>query len=102
MPPRTYEARSFKNYDKSAFIQDIKQIPWSIIDLTCEGTNACVDGAVYLWERLFLDVANSHAPIQLRRTKKHKTPWVTSKLIDTRRDRDYHYKKARILLQSYQ
>ena len=32
MLPRTYEARSFKNYNKSAFIQDLKQIPWSIIN----------------------------------------------------------------------
>jgi hypothetical protein len=56
MPSRIYEARSFKNYNKSAFIKDLKQIPWSIVDTVCEGTNACVDEAVFLWERLFLDV----------------------------------------------
>ena len=32
MLPRTYEARSFKNYNKSAFIQDLKQVPWSIYE----------------------------------------------------------------------
>ena len=51
-------------YNKSAFIKDLKQIPWSIVDTVCEGTNACVDEAVFLWERLFLDVANLHAQLQ--------------------------------------
>ncbi|CAB4000393.1 Hypothetical predicted protein [Paramuricea clavata] len=82
--------------------KDLKQIPWSIFDTVCDGTNACVDEAVFLWERLFLDVANLHAPIQLRRTKGHKTPRVTSKLVDARRDLDYHHKKARRSNSKYQ
>ena len=90
-----YETRSFKNYDKSAFVRDLAQVPWSNVDSACTGENACVNGAVHLWEHLFFDVADVHTPIKKRRRKGHQTPWVTSKLSEIRRDRDYHHKKAR-------
>ena len=94
-PPRIYETRSFKNYDKSAFVRDLAQVPWSNVDSACTGENACVNDTVHLWEHLFLDVADVHAPIKTRRRKGDQTPWVTSKLSEIRRDRDYHHKKAR-------
>ena len=90
VPARTCESRSFKNYDKSAFLKDLASLPWNIVD-----TTDCVDDAVYLWERMFNGVADDHAPIRIRRRKGHKTPWVTAKLSEIRRDRDYHHKKAR-------
>ena len=94
-PPRIYETRSFKNYDQSALVRDLAQAPWSIVDSACSDEKTCVDDAVHLWEQLFLDVANVHAPIKTQRRKGHQTPWVTSKLTEIRRDRDYHHKKAR-------
>ena len=54
-----------------------------------------MNDAVHLWEHLFLDVPDVHAPIKTRRRKGHQTPWVTSKLSEIRRDWDYHHKKAR-------
>ena len=89
LPPRTKEFRSFKNYCKVSFVNDLKNIPWSLIDSVDS-----VDDAVFLWEKLFCDIADKHAPIQKKRLKGHSTPWVTDKLREDRRNRDYHLRKA--------
>ena len=83
LPPKVFEYRSFKSYEKKAFIRDLEQVPWSVIDDT-----------VFLWEKLFKDCADQHAPIKSRRVKGMPTPWVSDKLLELRRDRDFHGRKA--------
>ena len=43
LPPRKFEYRSFKNYNKTEFINDLNQVPWSVVD----GVEN-VDDAVFL------------------------------------------------------
>ena len=74
LPPRKFEYRSFKNYNKTEVINDLNQIPWSVVD----GVEN-VDDAVFLWERLFSEIANEHAPLRA----------------EMKRDKDYHFRKAR-------
>lgn len=95
-PPRKFEYRSFKNYNKTEFINDLNQVPWSVVD----GVEN-VDDAVFLWERLFSEIANEHAPLKIKRVKGSKTPWVTSKLAEMKRDKDYHFRKARSTNSTY-
>jgi len=89
LPPKLLEYRCFKNYNKEAFLRDLSNAPWSII----ENAND-VDDAVYLWEGLFNSVASDHAPIKSKHVKGKQTPWLTNKLLKIQRDRDYHWKKA--------
>ena len=96
IPPRVCEVRSYKNYDKGAFVNDLKNVPWNIIDSVED-----VDDAVFLWERMFNDVADAHAPIRKKRLKGRKTPWITPKLLEIRRERDYYLKKSRQTNSSY-
>ena len=96
LPPKRIEYRSFKNYFKDAFIKDLRQVPWSII-----GSVESFDERVFLWERLFSEIADQHAPLKCKRVKGSTTPWVTSKLIEIKRDRDYHHKKARTSKNTY-
>ena len=49
----------------------------------------------FLWERLFSEIANEHAPLKLKRVKGSKTPWVTPKLAEMKHDKNYHFRKAR-------
>ena len=88
-PPKSFEFRSYKSYNKDAFVNDLKQVPWSIVDSISE-----IDDCVFLWERLFSGIADLHAPIMFKRVKGFKNPWINQDLIDLRRDRDYHHKKA--------
>lgn len=56
--------------------------------------NGDVDPAVEMWNTLFTDVANRHAPIKKTRIKEAKTPWMTSDLKNAMRDGDFHRAKA--------
>ena len=87
-PPRIVEHRTYKKYNKSAFIKDINELNWSIID------DMDVDSGVNLWNTLFSKVANSHAPIKKTRIKGIPAPWMTSELSQLMHDRDYHHTKA--------
>lgn len=53
LPPRKFEHRSLKNDNKMEFVNDLSQVPWSVID----GVENVSD-AVFLWERLFSEIAN--------------------------------------------
>ena len=90
LPPCTHETRSYKNYRKQAFVNDLRNVPWNVLDAT-----ESIDDALFLWNRLFSEVADLHAPIKRQRMKGFKTPWVNSKLLEIRRDRDFYHRKAR-------
>lgn len=85
LPSFTHETRSYKNYRKEAFVNDLRNVPWNVLDATDS-----IDDALPLWNRLiFSDVADLHAPIKKQRRKGFKTPWVNSNLLQIRRDRDF-------------
>ena len=88
-PPRTIEYRSYRNYDKESFITELKETDWGIVDAKGD-----VDSAVDMFNTLYTDIADRHAPIKKARIKDIKTPWMTSDLKNAMRDRDYHHKKA--------
>ena len=67
LPPRKFEHRSFKNDNKMEFVNDLSQVPWSVID----GVENVRD-AVFLWERLFSEIANEHALLRIKRAKPRK------------------------------
>ena len=95
--PRKFEHRSFKNDNKMEFANDLSQVPWSVID----GVESVSD-AVFLWERLFSEIANEHALLKIKRAKERKTPWITSTLAEMKRDKDSHFRKARFTNCTYQ
>ena len=67
IPPKKFECQSFKNYNKSEFIKDLNQVPWSVVN----GVEN-VDVAVFLWEKLFSEIANEHAPLKIQQAKESK------------------------------
>ena len=48
LPPKVFEYRSFKSYEKKALITDLGQVPWKEIDGVGD-----IDDTVFLWEMLF-------------------------------------------------
>ena len=89
LPPRTIEYRSYRNYSQSSFVNDLKNVDWNIIDI-----QENVNDAVELWEKLFTDIADRHAPTRKLRVKGRHAPWITANLSNAMRDRDYHKRKA--------
>ena len=83
LPPCIHKSRSFKNYCKQSFVDDLSSVPWNVIE-----------AIVSLWEHLFCSIADQHAPIKKKRLKGFSSPWVTENLISIRQDRDYFHRKA--------
>ncbi len=88
-PPRTIEYRSYKSFNAKHFLSDLNNVPWHIV----ENENN-IDSAVLMWNKLFCDIADSHAPIKRRCVKGTQVPWMNSKISEAMQDCDYHYHKA--------
>ena len=87
--PRTIEYRSFKSYDREAFLEEMNNVPWHVVD-NCEN----IDESVYTWSQLFLGVADLYAPIRKRRISGVRSPLMTCKISEYMHDRDYHHREA--------
>ena len=88
--PRTIEYGLFKDYSRDAFLNDLNNVPWYLVD-----NEDNIDGAVLIWNTLFLEVVDSHAPVKWRLVNGINSVWMTSKTSDAMRDRGYHHRKAR-------
>ena len=51
--------RSFKNFNRDKFIQDLQMAPFSIFDVFGE-----VDDKLYAFEQLYHEILNEHAPLR--------------------------------------
>ena len=61
--------RSFKNFDENKFIHDLCEVPWEIIEYFDD-----INEAVDVWNNLFLEVVNKHAPLKSHRIKRKYQP----------------------------
>ena len=70
--PRTVRKRSFKHFNEENFRLDFSLVPWSIMEMF-----QSPDDQLMVFESLFLDVLNEHAPIRNIHVKKRAVPWIT-------------------------
>ena len=76
--------RSFKNFDENKFIHDLYEVPWEIIEYFDD-----INEAVDVWNTLFLEVVNKHAPLKSYRIKrKYQPDWLTPEILDCIKERD--------------
>ena len=61
-PPRTIEYCSYKSFDAKAFIHDLNNVPWHIVQ-----SENYINDAVQTWNLLFSEIADAHTPIKKRR-----------------------------------
>ena len=50
--------------------------------------------AWHYWKGIFLQIADKHAPLRLRKVKSEYTPWLTNEIKNTSYHRDFLKKKA--------
>ena len=77
------EMRNMKNFNEEKFIAELLKQHWEYIYFFAENPNSMWE----IWKKLFLEVLDKHAPLQHKKTKSKKLPWITSdikKLINTR------------------
>jgi len=88
-PGRTIEYRSYKHYSKQEFLKDLRDIDW---DQALNKED--IDSAVGCWNKLFTNVADSHAPIRKSRIKGVHSPWMNARLSEAMHQRDFYHRKA--------
>ena len=59
--PKTVTSRCFKNFIPDSFRTDLSMVPWHLIE---QEHNP--DIAWDIWQHMFLDIADNHAPLKRR------------------------------------
>lgn len=95
-PSETKVFRNYAKYDPVQFGQDLKNVDWNVPAGTSEEHDICVD---HLWAHFkfsFLTVADRHAPLIQKRVRGYDNcPWISSKIKQAIRQRDFYLRKAR-------
>ena len=82
--------RCFKHYNKEEFIKDIAAIPWSILESFDD-----INDALGIWNDLFVDGSNRHAPLKKILMISSSKPWISNDLRKLMAERDYAKKVAK-------
>ena len=67
--------RNFKNFNATDFVWDISQISWESVVLH-NNPNVCWK----IWQSLFIEVLDRHAPLRNIRIRATSLPWITQKI----------------------
>ena len=84
------EIRNMKNFNEEKFIEDLLKQPWEHIYFSAEDPNAMWE----IWKKLFLDVLDKHAPLQHKKIRSIKAPWITNDIKNLMNTRDRFKRKA--------
>ena len=76
--PILFEYRSYENFDSNLFNDELRNVPWHIIE---NASN--IDDALLTWNKLFSEVADSHTPIQRQRVTWTPLRWMNNKIRET-------------------
>ena len=87
-PRKAIEYRSFKNYSKADFVNDLKDGDLESV------ANKDVDSAVSNWNKLFTNIADRHAPVRKARIRGVRCPWMNSQLSQAMSQRNYLHRRA--------
>ena len=69
--PKAVNVHSFKNYNPTAFQDELRNLPWDIIYLFDSP-----DDAWFAMEKLLVDVGNKHAPLRTMRGHGDQPQWT--------------------------
>ena len=82
--PRTITCRNYKQYNIASFKSEVSNLSFSDYS---KFTN--IDEAWDNWQTKFLSAVDKHAPLINKRVRGRETPWITSKIKNSMRERDY-------------
>ena len=85
--------RNMKKFNEELFLTDLANQPWEYLYFLGENPDHTWD----IWKELFLEVLNKHAPLQSKKVKSYKVPWLTSAIKTLINERDKLKRKAIIM-----
>ena len=77
------EMRNMKNFNEEKFVAELLKQHWEQVYFFAEDPNDMWE----IWKIIFVEVLDKHAPLQCKKIRSKKVPWITSdikKLINTR------------------
>ena len=74
--PRYVETRSFKKFNANAFLSDIKNSRLPQFD----SNSVSVNETWHIWNNIFLNVLNKHAPRTVIKVRNKPAPWLNSEI----------------------
>ena len=74
--PKVIETRKYNHFDSTAFLTDLKAVPFNEIN---RFTNSPSEMWT-IWKTLYLDILNKHAPVTKIKIKGNNLPYITSKV----------------------
>ena len=86
----TLEIRNMKNVDEGKFIEELLKQHWEYVYFFADDANAMWG----IWKNLFLEVLDKHAPLQQKKIRSKKIPWITSDIKKLMNTRDKFKRKA--------
>ena len=84
------EIRNMKNFDEKKFIDELLNQHWDYVYFFGDDPNAMWE----IWKELFLEVLDKHAPLQQKKVRSNKVPWITSEIKNLINKRDKLKRKA--------
>ena len=86
----TIEIRNMNKFDTQKFVADLMQQQWENVYFFAETPNAKWE----IWKMLFLEVLDKHAPLQNKKIRTRRVPWITSSIKELINTRDMLKRKA--------
>ena len=86
----TLEIRNMKNFDEGKLIEELLKQHWEYVYFFADDPNAMWK----IWKNLFLEVLDKHAPLQQKKIRSKKVPWITSDIKKLMNTRDKFKRKA--------
>ncbi len=65
----TIKIRSYKEFDKDTFLEDLEKIHWSVLDSLLN-----INDALDIFYKTFIDVLDKHAPLREKELKETNNP----------------------------
>ena len=75
--PKTITKRDFSKFNQEAFLNDIRSAPFELIYAVSEDN---LDDQATIFENVFSDVLNKHAPFKTFTVRHPKSPWLTDNI----------------------
>lgn len=69
--------RDFRNFNETSFIKDIEKAPWGNILAVADDD---IDNKVTIFENIYREIVNRHAPFKTFRVTRPSTPWFNDKI----------------------
>ena len=82
--PKLVTRRDFRNFNEKMFVKDMEKAPWGNILAVADDD---IDNKVTIFENIYSEIINKHAPYRIFRVTRPASPWLTDdirKLMDTR------------------